>query len=873
MSLILDYLDVVDTLGPLNPSNPNVFTDVNFDTHFEGKKLFVVLSCGRGSFLNGTVTGVTVEGEPVTEIVQSISSGGHSTHYIGVIDAPEVSSGDIQVSFSAAHSFIVISLFANKEPFDNFEILDTTSLSGSDSADINLNVTNKSFAFVLAGLNGDIEFGNVDGHNVLMETDFNNYQVAHGVSEFSDGDFGTIWFDLFWDGSNTNVRAIGASFNIQAPLEASDPSFTHLDDYTEENESADTHESDPFSLGSEEDDRVIAVALSLSRTSTIGTVLIEDVFLYPVGFNPIRMRVASITGSGNYQVAIFYANVPLGTTGHIVVHTSTATNRSMLFSYYRITGTGDDWDPVFTDFDDGSPAEIEFANDDDWKFIAIASNRAGGSGTIDINLIGVDDIHFPSTVVGPGGNDQHESIVGSGDTTGTTKVVNTNGERLVLAAWDLSEPEQLLYEVTDTRTSTTALSNGTLFADVNFGAESSNRIILFALAWKSSSDSVGRSLNDVIIGGVSATRIVRSSLISSQLRNVEFWEAHVPNGLTGDIEIIASNNINRWSAAIIRLDGNQLITTDAIVGLGGETPQRLNAPAFSGLTIAGAVGVDNAPITLTGLDEEVLVKELDTDFSSVFKLSQFVSKEQVAVETSGERIALAGWAKINQPALPPGVELGAYSTESNLNSVNGLHIVASRIYLGPPNPNRHIVITNGWRVSGADRQLVDVRINNIEGSRIIRLPDGSADYAVDAWIIAIPEGYWGELRMEANSSTIERQNVGVHRLIGTPTIQDTITETGGSGSLSHPSDGYSVLIATRPDNTSPELDGVFVFAEDIYSESNLISDFGYYDDENSLSLDLTMTGDRLLGVSFSGLGEPEPPTPTGRRRRLLLIQG
>lgn len=121
---------------------------------------------------------------------------------------------------------------------------------------------------------------------------------------------------------------------------------------------------------------------------------------------------------------------------------------------------------------------------------------------------------------------------------------------------------------TDSGTSVGAATTHTV-AGRSFGAADATRIIAASIAWVDTSFG-GSTLNSVTIGGVSATRAIRSAA-AGNFNNAEIWYAAVPTGTTGDVVLTFSNgSVSRVSVGVYSLI-NLVSGTPSHTGTGTTT--------------------------------------------------------------------------------------------------------------------------------------------------------------------------------------------------------------------------------------------------------------------------------------------------------------
>lgn len=152
------------------------------------------------------------------------------------------------------------------------------------------------------------------------------------------------------------------------------------------------------------------------------------------------------------------------------------------------------------------------------------------------------------------------------------------------------------------RTSSTA---GTItHTNVSFGAEPApggNRFIIASIAWVDL--SVSRTVTTVTIGGIAATRLVRSSG-DNVLYNAELWIANVPTGLSGSV--VVGTVGNRSAISFYRLSNalsNAATVDTKTVAVSANGPANLNV-TIGDLIVAVQTTLGTTDVTWTGLTED-----------------------------------------------------------------------------------------------------------------------------------------------------------------------------------------------------------------------------------------------------------------------------
>jgi len=151
--------------------------------------------------------------------------------------------------------------------------------------------------------------------------------------------------------------------------------------------------------------------------------------------------------------------------------------------------------------------------------------------------------------------------------------------------------------ITSTFSSTNASSY--TFTDTNIGDADDNRNVVLALA--SRGDPSNKQINSISIGGITATKIIRSFTDNTF---VEYWYAKVPTGTTATISVTMSGNVYRLGVAVYRVIAPSLTLYDSAQDSTGPFNLSVDTPDLSAAVIAIATGNVDATATWSGLTED-----------------------------------------------------------------------------------------------------------------------------------------------------------------------------------------------------------------------------------------------------------------------------
>lgn len=344
-------------------------------------------------------------------------------------------------------------------------------------------------------------------------------------------------------------------------------------------------------LGNANPNRITAVSINWADSTLAGTAELTSV---TVGGNAAQRAVRAAGDDQNSNSEIWWLQLPAGTTGDIVVTSSTNID-AVTIGVYSLIGFALMPSPVSTGT---TTANIAYQNKD----VVLAA----GSRTTNVSTSLSNMTNDFSSACGSGLWGVHASQSVNGNNTLTTNInPSTNNPKIAMALWSTTTNNALSMAFV---TGTTGSGSGTAtvtFSGISFGTAASTRMVVatFGMALT----SLGSTITSVTIGGITATQAAYIENTGQAGASAIFYAA-VPTGTTGNIVITASSVLGAVQLGVYRLSGlnsNTPVNTCTVQFTGSSLTNCNTNVSANGFLIAQNTNLLGATSVLAGVTVDI----------------------------------------------------------------------------------------------------------------------------------------------------------------------------------------------------------------------------------------------------------------------------